>query len=231
MPERSQRAALDVVTGAFSYTGRHIAEALIARGRRVRTLTRQPHPSHPLWGKVEAAPLVFDRALVEILSGADTLYNTYWVRFERGSATFARAAANTALLVDAARRAGVQDRPRRVSTPARARPFRTSEGRPRRGGRPRVGPVLRDRPPDARLRYGRPALNNIAWGLRHVPLFLVAAMGSMRCSRSRFATLPRSASKRVPEMKTSCSTRRDPCAGRSRSSYGSSPARSAAERR
>jgi uncharacterized protein YbjT (DUF2867 family) len=37
-------APLDVVTGAFSYTGRHIAEELIARGRRVRTLTRRPHP-------------------------------------------------------------------------------------------------------------------------------------------------------------------------------------------
>jgi NADH dehydrogenase len=49
---------LDVVTGAFSFTGRYIAEELLARGRRMRTLTRQPHPSHPLAGKVDAAPLV-----------------------------------------------------------------------------------------------------------------------------------------------------------------------------
>ena len=66
-------APLDVVTGAFSFTGRYIAEELLARGRRVRTLTRQPHPTHPLAAKVEAAPLVFDDSLVASLRGADTL--------------------------------------------------------------------------------------------------------------------------------------------------------------
>src|SRR5206468_7504415 len=75
-------AELDVVTGAFSYTGRHIAEELLARGRRVRTLTRrEPDPSDPLAGKVETAPLAFDDSLRESLPGVDTLYNTYWVRF------------------------------------------------------------------------------------------------------------------------------------------------------
>jgi NAD(P)-dependent dehydrogenase (short-subunit alcohol dehydrogenase family) len=32
----------DVVTGAFSYTGRYIAQKLLARGRRVVTLTNHP---------------------------------------------------------------------------------------------------------------------------------------------------------------------------------------------
>jgi NADH dehydrogenase len=81
-------AELDVVTGAFSYTGRHIAEALLDRGRRVRTLTRRPAPSHPLATRVESAPLAFDDSLRESLQGADILYNTYWVRFERGATTF-----------------------------------------------------------------------------------------------------------------------------------------------
>ena len=76
-------AELDVVTGAFSYTGRHIAEELVARGRRVRTLSRRPpHPSHLLASRVEVAPLAFDDSLAESLRGADTLYTTYWVRFE-----------------------------------------------------------------------------------------------------------------------------------------------------
>ena len=75
---------LDVVTGAFSYIGRHIAEDLLGRDRSVRTLTRRPQPTHPLAPRVDVAPLLFDDSLVESLRGADTPYNTYWARFERG---------------------------------------------------------------------------------------------------------------------------------------------------
>ncbi len=39
---------VDVVTGAFSFTGRYIAEELLDRGRRVRTLTRRPSDEPPL---------------------------------------------------------------------------------------------------------------------------------------------------------------------------------------
>ncbi|MBA3413333.1 MAG: epimerase, partial [Actinobacteria bacterium] len=41
-------APLDVVTGAFSYTGRFIARRLLADGRRVRTLTRHSDPTGEL---------------------------------------------------------------------------------------------------------------------------------------------------------------------------------------
>ena len=41
------------------------------------------------------------------LEGITTLYNTYWVRFERGRTTFANAVANSRALFEAARRAGV----------------------------------------------------------------------------------------------------------------------------
>jgi uncharacterized protein YbjT (DUF2867 family) len=172
-------APLDVVTGAFSYTGRHIAEELVARGRRVRTLTRRPHPSHPLATRVEAAPLVFDDSLLESLRGADTLYNTYWVRFERGQTTFTRAVENTALLVDAARRAGVRRLVHvSVANPDYASPF------PYYRGKAQTEDVVRE----SGLAYAivRPTLvfgpedvlvNNIAWGLRHVPVFLVADDG------------------------------------------------------
>ncbi len=66
-------AVLDVVTGAFSYTGRHVAEELLARGRRVRTLSRRPDPAHPLAARVEVMPLTIDDSLLESLRGADTL--------------------------------------------------------------------------------------------------------------------------------------------------------------
>ena len=172
-------AQLDVVTGAFSFTGRYIADELLARGRRVRTLTRQRHPSHPLATKVEAAPLVFDESLVASLRGADTLYNTYWVRFERGSVTFAGAVANTARLVGAAREAGI----RRVvhvsiANPDHSSPFPYYRGKAQTEDAVRgsglsyaiVRPPLVFGPDDV-------LVNNIAWGLRHVPLFLVPGDG------------------------------------------------------
>ena len=169
-------AELDVVTGAVSYTGRHIAEALIARGRRVRTLTRRPDPSHPLAAQVEAAPLAFDERLAKSRDGADTLYNTYWVRFERGSTTFGRAVENTSALFDAAVRAGV----RRivhisVANPDLDSPFPYFRGKAQTEEALRavgvshaiVRPTLVFGPEDI-------LVNNIAWGLRHVPVFLIA---------------------------------------------------------
>ena len=100
---------VSVVTGAFSYTGSFIARRLLDDGGRVRTLTRRDDPASPLYGQVETAPLQFaDRAaLVESLRGARCLYNTYWVRFERGETTFARAVRNTLVLFEAAAEAGV----------------------------------------------------------------------------------------------------------------------------
>ena len=173
-------AELDVVTGAFSYTGRHIAEALLARERTVRTLTRRPAPSgHPLADEVEAAPFAFDESLVESLRGADTLYNTYWVRFERGDTTFARAVDNTRTLFRAARDAGV----RRivhisVANADTSSPFAYFRGKAateealRESGVSHavVRPALVFGPGDV-------LVNNIAWALRHVPVFLIAGDG------------------------------------------------------
>jgi uncharacterized protein YbjT (DUF2867 family) len=172
---------LDVVTGAFSYTGRHIAEALLDRGRQVRTLTRDPPAaSHPLSDRVEVAPLAFDDSLGESLREADTLYNTYWVRFERGGTTFDRAVENTRRLFEAAKRAGV----RRVvhvsvANPDLASPFPYFRGKARtedilRGvgvSHAIVRPTLVFGPEDI-------LVNNIAWGLRHVPIYLIPGDGT-----------------------------------------------------
>src|SRR5437667_12428636 len=101
-------AEFSVVTGAFSYTGRYIAERLLALGQPVRTLTR--HPPSRSDGGIEIAPLNFaDRdGLVDALRGATTLYNTYWVRFPRGRVTFEQAVANSQSLFEAAGVAGVR---------------------------------------------------------------------------------------------------------------------------
>jgi nucleoside-diphosphate-sugar epimerase len=172
---------LDVVTGAFSYTGRHIAEALLERGRSVRTLTRKPPDSaHPLADRVEARQFVFDDSLVESLRGADTLYNTYWVRFERGATTFDRAVANSRRLFDAAKRAGV----RRivhisVANADASSPFAYFRGKAATEkalhesgvSHAIIRPTLVFGPGDI-------LVNNIAWALRHVPVFLIAGDGN-----------------------------------------------------
>ena len=83
------RATVDVVTGAFSYSGAAIARDLQAAGRRVRTLTGHPQ-RRPDNSPIEVRPLRFDdpSELVESMRGAETLYNTYWVRFPHGRIDF-----------------------------------------------------------------------------------------------------------------------------------------------
>src|SRR5882724_1681541 len=100
---------LHVVTGAFGYSGRYIAERLLATGARVRTLTNSPDRSSPLRGKIEVHPFNFDRpeALIASLEGASALYNTYWVRFNARDFRHSVAVDNTLTLFRAAQAAGV----------------------------------------------------------------------------------------------------------------------------
>jgi NADH dehydrogenase len=94
----------------LGYTGRSIAEQLIARGERVRTLTNSPGRPNPFGNALEVMPLAFDdaNALARSLDGCEVLYNTYWVRFNHRLFTFERAVANTKALFLAAKRAGVR---------------------------------------------------------------------------------------------------------------------------
>jgi uncharacterized protein YbjT (DUF2867 family) len=107
--DRTDQTGCDLVTGAFSYSGAAIASRLLASGRRVRTLTSHPERAGRLGQAVEAHPYRFGDpvALAKSLEGVRTLYNTYWVRFERGGTTFAGAVANSRTLFEAARQAGV----------------------------------------------------------------------------------------------------------------------------
>lgn len=175
---------MDVVTGAFSFTGRAIAEELLDRGRKVRTLTRRDAPGDPLAARIERAELQFrdQERLRRALDGIDTLFNTYWVRFAHGVTTFGRAVENTRLLLRAARAAGV----RRVvhvsvTNPSLASPLPYFRGK---------AEVERD-VAGSGLSYAivRPTLvfgprdilvNNIAWGLRRSPVFPIANDGSYR---------------------------------------------------
>ena len=101
---------LDVVTGALSYTGRHIAQRLLDRGGRVRTLTGHPDRDPQFARRLEVEPYRFDDpvALAASLRGATTLYNTFWVRFVYGRTRFEDAVEQSHALFAAARRAGVE---------------------------------------------------------------------------------------------------------------------------
>ncbi len=101
---------LDVVTGAFGFTGAAIAQKLLVQGRAVRTLTNHAKPDHPLAGRVEVAPLNFSdpAGLRRSLVGADVLYNTYWIRFPYAGMTYERAVQNSRVLIQAAKDAGVR---------------------------------------------------------------------------------------------------------------------------
>ncbi len=67
----SADTGLDLVTGAFSYSGSRIAQRLLDSGRGVRTLAFHPDRPHPLRERVETLPYRFDdqAALAESLEG------------------------------------------------------------------------------------------------------------------------------------------------------------------
>jgi uncharacterized protein YbjT (DUF2867 family) len=175
---------VDVVTGAFGYTGRYITGRLLESGRSVKTLTGHPNRPSPFGDRVAVVSFDFEdrRNLTEHLRGATTLYNTYWVRFPHREVTFERAVANSETLIRAASDAGV----RRIvhvsiTNPSKDSPFDYFRGKAR------VEEMIRDsglgysivRPT---VIFGREdiLINNIAYILRRLPVFGIPGSGSYR---------------------------------------------------
>lgn len=179
-----QGAERNVVTGAFSYTGKYITQRLLSMGKEVRTLTRHPDPESPFGDQVVAFPFNFDRPsdLIESLRGATTFYNTYWIRFPYGESTFDKAVENTKALIKAAEEAGVQRFVHISITNASedsSLPYFRGKG------------LIEKAIIQSRLSYAiiRPSvifgaegvlINNIAWLLRKFPIFAVFGSGEYR---------------------------------------------------
>ncbi len=175
---------LDVVTGAFGYTGRYVARRLLDRGKRVLTLTGHPGRENPFGERVRTAPFNFDRpeALRDSLRGARVLFNTYWVRFPYGRTTYDLAVDNTRTLIRAAEEAGV----RRIvhisiANASAESPFPYFRGKG----------ILEEAVRSSEMSYAilRPTvifgaegilINNIAWLLRRFPIFAVPGSGDYR---------------------------------------------------
>jgi len=166
---------LHAVTGAFGYSGRYIAEKLLARGKRVMTLTNSPRRRNPFGERVRVAGFNFEKPqeLAHSLSGVSVLFNTYWVRFNHKNFTHADAVINTKALFDAAKAAGV-GRVVHISILNPAEDSKTEYFR----CKAQIERMLKE----SGLSYAilRPAvlfggedilINNIAWTLRHFPVF------------------------------------------------------------
>jgi NADH dehydrogenase len=176
-------ATTDVVTGAFSYTGSFIARRLLAAGHQVRTLTNNPRPPTDLAGKIVSAPLDFEKAdgMVRLMQGADTVYNTYWIHSNYGADAFDGAVRGSKILFAAAREAGI----RRLVHISIANP--TASNHPYYASKAQLEEALRStgmsyaivRPT---LVYGEGdvLINNIAWVLRHFPVFAIPGDGAYR---------------------------------------------------
>jgi uncharacterized protein YbjT (DUF2867 family) len=175
------------VTGAFGYSGRYIAKRLLEAGHRVITLTNSFRRENPFNGQVQAFPFHFDQPvrLRESLRGVDVLINTYWVRFDHQHFNHAEAVANTKVLFQAAKEAGV----RRIVHVSITNPDLNSD-LPYFRGKAELELALQTlgvshcilRPT---VLFGKEGVlvNNIAWALRHLPVCGVFGAGDYKLAR------------------------------------------------
>jgi uncharacterized protein YbjT (DUF2867 family) len=175
---------IHAVTGAFGYSGKYIAKRLIAEGRKVITITNSLHRKNPFGSKIQAFPFNFDnpQKLKETLQGVSVLYNTYWVRFNHKTFTYADAVRNTETMFNAAIEATVKRIVHiSITNPSKDSPLEYFSGKAR------LEQALKETGiPYAILRptvlFGKEdiLINNIAWGLRYLPVFGVFGDGNYK---------------------------------------------------
>ncbi len=174
----------NMVTGAFSYTGKYIAAQLLAREEKIKTLTGRSEKDNPFNEPVETFPYNFDEPdkLLKSLQDVDTLYCGYWIRFPYREMTYSRAVNNTKLLVDLARKAGINKFVYISITCADEEsplPYFKGKG------------IIERYIKESGLNHSivRPTvifgredilINNIAWFLRKLPIFTIMGDGTFR---------------------------------------------------
>jgi NADH dehydrogenase len=175
---------LIAVTGAFGYSGSHIARLLTEAGHKVLTLTNSPKSNHPLANQIVVHPFNFDdpKQLVESLRSCSTLINTYWVRFDHKSFDHSTAVKNTLTLLSAASQAGIERIVHvSITNPEEGSqlPYFHGKGQLERAIRESKIPytILR---PAVLFGDGDILINNIAWALRRLPCFGVFGDGNYK---------------------------------------------------
>ena len=173
-----------VVTGAYGYSGRYIAQRLLAAGHEVITLTNSIRRENGFGGKVTAHPMPFGEParLAEAMKGCHALINTYWVRFNHRNFTHEQAVANSLILFDAAKQAGV----RRIVHVSITNPDPASELSYFRGKAEVETALIALGVSYCILRpavlFGKEDIlvNNIAWALRRFPIYGVFGRGDYK---------------------------------------------------
>ncbi len=175
---------IHAVTGAFGYSGKYIAKRLIEEGRNVITITNSLNRKSPFGDKIQVFPFNFEdpEKLEETLEGVSVLYNTYWVRFNHKTFTHADAVRNTERMFRAAKKACVKRIVHiSITNPSIDSPFEYFSGKAR----------LEQSLKESGMSYAilRPTvlfgkedilINNIAWGLRYLPVFGVFGNGNYK---------------------------------------------------
>ncbi|MDI6782917.1 MAG: NAD(P)H-binding protein [bacterium] len=175
---------INVVTGAFGYTGKYITQRLLALDKQVRSLTGHSERENPFGARVSIFPFNFNNKteLVSSLTGATTIYNSYWIRFPYKSLTYDQAVENTKILINAAEEAGVHKFVHiSITNASEESPLPYFKGKG----------LLEKALISSKLSYAiiRPTvifgkedilINNIAWGLRRFPLFPIFGQGDYR---------------------------------------------------
>lgn len=175
---------IHAITGAFGYSGKYIAKKLIDKGHRVLTITNSLDRKNPFGDNIKVFPFNFDEPgkLEKTLHGVSVLYNTYWVRFNHKTFRYADAVRNTEKLFSAAKAAGVNRIVHiSITNPSLDSPLEYFRGKAR----------LENALIESGMSYAilRPAalfgkedilINNIAWGLRYLPVFGVFGDGQYK---------------------------------------------------
>lgn len=169
---------LNLVTGAFGFTGKYIANLLIKKGEKVRTLTSKTDINNE---NIEVFQYNFKdkEYLIKAMSGAEKLFNTYWIRFPYKGLTFEKVVYRTKILIDCAKEAGIKKIIHISITNANSKSkFKYFKYKG----------IIEEMIKDSKIDYFiiRPTvifgkesilINNIAWFLRKFPFFVVFGKG------------------------------------------------------
>lgn len=173
-----------LVTGAFGFSGKYIAQRLLNKNIPVKTFTNSINRKNDFKNKIIVSPYHFEdtEKMANELAGVSVLYNTYWVRFNHKTFLHSEAVDNTLKLFEAAKKAGVK----RIVHTSITNPDKNSKFEYFAGKA-----VLEEALINSGISYSilRPAvlfgkedilINNIAWMIRKFPVFGMFGDGKYR---------------------------------------------------
>lgn len=169
------------VTGVGGYTGKYITQRILDRGDSVINLTGHPNKQTIFGDSVKSYPFSFNEPdkLMDTFKEVDVLFNTYWIRYPQNNITFEVAIENSFKLITAAKDAGVKKLVHiSITNPSIDSKYGYFRGKA----------IIEDFIIKSGLNFSilRPAVifgnegilfNNIAWFMRHLPVFGIPGNG------------------------------------------------------